>query len=133
MAAILPNVVPYLWPHRYRFSSALLQVLLISGFELLKPWPLKVVIDNVLGGQPIAWAPLDDWSPRAVLLVACLAQLGISLALGGLNLLNHYTTIGIGHAMVNQLRGDLYNHLQRLSLSFHSRRQTGDLLYRVTS
>jgi len=133
MAAIVPKIVPYLWPHRYRFLSALFQVVVISGFELLKPWPLKVVIDNVLGGQALAWAPIGDWSPPALLLAACLAQLAISLSLGGLNLLNHYTTIGIGHAMVNQLRGDLYHHLQRLSLSFHNRRQTGDLLYRVTS
>src|SRR5438876_5978605 len=35
--------------------------------------------------------------------------------------------------MVNDFRSELYAHLQRLSLAFHSRRQVGDLLYRLTS
>jgi ATP-binding cassette, subfamily B, bacterial len=45
---------------------------------------------------------------------------------------NDYTTIRIGQAMVNDLRRDFYSHIQRLSLSFHYRRQVGDLLYRLT-
>ena len=47
--------------------------------------------------------------------------------------INNHTTIRIGQSMVNDLRGALYNHLQRLSLAFHNRRQVGDLLYRVTA
>jgi ATP-binding cassette subfamily B protein/subfamily B ATP-binding cassette protein MsbA len=35
--------------------------------------------------------------------------------------------------MVNDVRGALYAHLQRLSLAFHSRQKVGDLMYRVTS
>ncbi len=35
--------------------------------------------------------------------------------------------------MVNDLRGDLYAHLQRLSLAYHSRQRVGDLLYRITA
>jgi ABC-type multidrug transport system fused ATPase/permease subunit len=35
--------------------------------------------------------------------------------------------------MVNDLRGDLYAHLQRLSLAFHTRQRVGDLMYRITS
>src|SRR5262249_45121960 len=58
---------------------------------------------------------------------------GIYVVLGGLSMLNNYTTIRIGQSMVNDLRGALYNHLQRLSLAFHNRRQVGDLLYRVTA
>src|SRR5207244_8182135 len=46
---------------------------------------------------------------------------------------SNYTTISVGQRMVNDFRGELYAHLQRLSLAFHSRRQVGDLLYRLTS
>ena len=35
--------------------------------------------------------------------------------------------------MVNDLRGDLYAHLQRLSLAYHSRQRVGDLMYRITA
>ena len=45
------KLLPYLRPYRLRFLWALAQVFLIAGFELLKPWPLQVVIDNVLSGE----------------------------------------------------------------------------------
>jgi ABC-type multidrug transport system fused ATPase/permease subunit len=45
------KLLPYLRPYRLRFLWALAQVFLIAAFELLKPWPLQVVIDDVLGGM----------------------------------------------------------------------------------
>lgn len=133
MISIGRKALACLWPHRVRLLFAFLLVLVISGLELLKPWPLKVVIDHVLGDQPIPWGSVEAWSPQFLLLAACIAQVCVYLLLAGTNLLNHYTTIRIGHEMVNELRGALYNHVQRLSLSFHNRRQVGDLLYRLTS
>ena len=53
--------------------------------------------------------------------------------LAALSYWNNQTTITIGQRMVNDLRSDLYQHLQRLSLSFHVNRQVGDLLYRLTA
>ena len=46
----------------------------------------------------------------------------IYLILGVISVVNNYTTIRIGQGMVNDLRRDLYAHLQRLSLAFHTRR-----------
>lgn len=127
------KILPYLWPYRFPFLAALGQVFLISGCELLKPWPLKVIIDNVLGGNPLPWKEAEALPIQTILLMACLALVIIYLLLGGLTVLNNYTTIKIGQMMVNDLRRDIYSHLQRLSLAFHSRRQVGDLLYRVTA
>jgi ATP-binding cassette subfamily B protein/subfamily B ATP-binding cassette protein MsbA len=127
------QVFSALWPYRRMFSVALLQVALIAGFEVLKPWPLKLIIDHVLGGQPLTWPVVAGWSGETLLLAACIGLVGIYLVLGGLNVLNNYTTIRMGQSMVNDLRGTLFNHLQRLSLAFHNRRQVGDLLYRVTA
>ena len=53
MSGFAGRVSAYLWPHRGRILWALSQVCLISGFELLKPWPIKLIIDSVLGGQPL--------------------------------------------------------------------------------
>lgn len=127
------KVLQYLWPYRLQFLVALGQVFLISACELLKPWPLKIIIDNVLSDKPIEWQALAGLSWQALLLRACFGLVLIYLFLGGLTLLNNYTTIRIGQLMVNDLRRDIYSHLQRLSLAFHSRRQVGDLLYRVTA
>jgi ATP-binding cassette subfamily B protein/subfamily B ATP-binding cassette protein MsbA len=127
------QIVAALWPYRVAFVFALVQVGFIAGAELLKPWPLKVIIDHVLSGQPLSWLGVAGWSRESLLLGACSGLVGIYLILGGLNVWNNYTTIRIGQSMVNDLRGALYHHLQRLSLAFHHRAQVGDLLYRVTA
>ena len=127
------TVRSYLKPYWLTFSCALGQVLFISAFELLKPWPLKIIIDNVLSGNPVPWEFAQSWSSESLLLFACIGLVFIYLLLGGLRLLNDYTTIRIGQSMVNDLRRDLYSHIQRLSLSFHNRQQIGDLMYRMTA
>ena len=130
---MLKKLLPYLKPYRWRVVWALSQVFLIAGFELLKPWPLQVVIDNVLGGKPFPIAALSSSPPSLILLGACLAIVVVHFGGGALTLLHNYTTIRVGQNMVNDLRGALYAHLQRLSLAFHGRQRVGDLLYRVTA
>jgi ATP-binding cassette subfamily B protein len=129
---IVMKLLPYLKAHRWRIAWALLQVLLVAGFELLKPWPLQIVIDNALGGKPFPIAALSS-SPVKLLLLACVGMVVIHFGAGVLTLLHNYTAIRIGQDMVNDLRGALYAHLQRLSLAFHSRQRVGDLLYRLTA
>ncbi|HKA52819.1 MAG TPA: ABC transporter ATP-binding protein, partial [Candidatus Binatia bacterium] len=77
------RVLASLRPYRGMFIFALAQVVLISGAELLKPWPLKLIIDNVLGGQPLSWPLLAGYSPQGVLLLACIGLVGIYVVLGG--------------------------------------------------
>ncbi len=133
MSRFARRVSGYLWPHRGRILWGLGQVCLISAFELLKPWPIKLIIDSVLGGQPLPGGLGAGLSPGALLLAACVALVTIYAALGAFTVLANYTTIRIGQRMVRDLRSDLYAHLHRLSMAFHSRAQAGDLLYRVTA
>jgi ATP-binding cassette, subfamily B, bacterial len=134
---MVAKFLPYLKAHRGQVIWALAQVFLIAGFELLKPWPLQIVIDYVLGGKPApAGGVLGDLLslPASVLLlVACVGMILVNLGAGALTLLHNYTTIRVGQNMVNDLRGDLYAHLQRLSLAYHSRQRVGDLMYRITA
>src|SRR5437764_14207538 len=71
--------------------------------------------------------------PTALLLVACVGIVFVNVGAGVLTLWHNYTTIRVGQNMVNDLRGDLYAHLQRLSLAYHSRQRVGDLMYRITA
>jgi hypothetical protein len=64
--------------------------------------------------------------------LACLGIVVVQFVAGALTLLHNYTAIGVGQRMVNDLRGSLYSHLQRLSLAFHSRQQVGDIMLRIT-
>jgi ATP-binding cassette, subfamily B, bacterial len=134
---MLIKIWPYLRAYRWQVVWALGQVFLIAGFELLKPWPLQVVIDYVLGGKALpADGPISALLglPRSELLVlACLGMIIVNIGSGGLTQLHYYTTIRVGQNMVNDLRGTLYAHLQRQSLAYHGRQRVGDLMYRITA
>lgn len=127
------QVAAYLRPYRIAFLLAVLQVVVLSALEILKPWPLKIVIDYALPRTPAPWPLLRDLDPSTLLLAATVALIAIYGVLGAMGVWNNFTTISIGQGMVNDLRSRLYQHLQRLSLSFHSRAAIGDLIYRVTA
>jgi len=131
-ARVYSRSMRYLTPYSGRFIIAVAEVLLIGAVEVLKPWPLKVVIDNVVGGAPlrIGWAPSMD--RESMLTAACASLIVLYFALAMLQVTNNYLTISIGQRMVNDLRSRLFEHLQRLSLAFHRRRELGDLMMRIT-
>lgn len=127
------TVRSYLKPYWPLFLLAIGQVFFITTLELLKPWPLKIILDNVLSRNPLPWWLTIDESPQTLLLLSCVGLVFIYLLIGGLHLFNDYTTIRIGQKMVNDLRRDVYSRIQCLSLSFHNRQQVGDLMYRITA
>ncbi len=127
-----------LLPHRRRLLLGTLLVLLTAAVELALPWPLKVIVDDVLRGEepaaPIGPAldALGIGGTTAVLaalaaLLALLAGLAALLDYAAVRLLN-----GVGERMLADLRRTTFAHLQRLSLRFHDRRQVGDLANRIT-
>jgi len=127
------RVLHHLRPYRASFLFAVVQVVALNALEILKPWPLKIVIDYVLPRRPAPWQALAGLSPAQLLAAATVGLILIYGALGSISVLNNFTTISVGQAMVNDLRSRVYQHLQRLSLSFHSRASVGDLIYRVTA
>ena len=67
------QVLRYLRPYRRGFLLAIGQVVLLSLLEILKPWPLKVVIDYVLPRRVPPWPALQGLSPLALLALATAA------------------------------------------------------------
>jgi ATP-binding cassette subfamily B protein/subfamily B ATP-binding cassette protein MsbA len=131
---LLHRVLPYLRPHGTRLVGGVALTLLGIGLELLKPVPLAIVLDVILGGQPLPPAlagGLGGLGPGALLALAAASIVALAVALGASTVGANYLTIDVGQRMVNDLRTDLYAHLQRLSLRFHHRQPAGDLLYRV--
>ncbi len=121
----------------------LVLLLLAAGAALLQPWPLKIVLDCVIGQLPLP-APVN-WLVSAfggsafvaarpkffLLTVLCIALLLIELLMGVFNVVSAYVLNAIALRMVFQLRCTLFDHLQRLSLGFHDTKAVGDSLYRV--
>ena len=106
------------------------------GLDLLKPWPLKLVIDNVLGHHPtphfLTQVLPGSASPHGLLLWAAIGTVLVFLLSTASTTFYNYFSLRIGQRMVFELASDLFSHLQRLSLIFHSRRALGDTIQRVT-
>jgi ATP-binding cassette subfamily B protein len=110
--------------------------MLIQGLtELLEPWPLKIIFDHVLGAKPVPlWlAPWLGSGRLGVLDVAALSVVVIAIVNATSAFAEKYLTSTVGKRVGYELRHRLYHHVQRLSLSFYERRQTGDMVVRLTS
>ena len=129
------TLLGYLKPYRYLFLLGLGLVGLASAMELLKPWPLKLAVDQIIGGKPLVifgYAPDLAVMSLGVKLGAVVGMLvGVHFLVGFVQLCNNYLTIRMGQDMVQDLRCDLFDHLQRQSLLFHQKWPTGDLIYRI--
>jgi subfamily B ATP-binding cassette protein MsbA len=114
-------------------------MILDAALTVFRPWPLKVVIDRVLSNHPSRVPFLHTWLDHAplsklhILYGACATTIIIALSTGLLTYYYIRTLGGVGQQFVFSLRQNLFAHLQRLSLRFHDRRRTGDLITRLTS
>jgi len=129
----------YFRAHWQLLLAGLLVTGLGIGTELLKPWPLKVIIDTILGGQaPTSWIDqailkLFENNKEILLLVLCIGILGIYASTSSLNLVSKYLLVKVSLRVLTQVRCDLFRHLQRLSFRFHDRHRIGDSLYTLNT
>ena len=104
------------------------------------PWPLKIVLDNVVGSHKLPpWldhllAPLLGGSSKMQIAIAAAIAAIIIAVLGALGsyIANYYTT-SVGQWVANDLRLRTYHHLQQLSLTYYDQHQTGALLSTITA
>jgi ATP-binding cassette, subfamily B, bacterial len=132
------KITRLLRPHFKLLLIGFLGVLGEGVANLLEPWPLKIVLDNVLRSKP-AQGWLNTWilstfghDKFGALNFAALAVLAIALVGAGCSYVEKYVTTSVGQWVTHDLRRTLYSHIQRLSLSYHDHKQTGDLISRVT-
>ncbi|HSR51011.1 MAG TPA: ABC transporter ATP-binding protein [Acidobacteriota bacterium] len=135
---LLKRLIPYLRPHLPWAFAALALITLSSFFGLLTPWPVKIIVDNVLGGSALpAWmaVPLGSWAdqPRQLLILVVLAYLALAFVQRLIDLLNGYVKVRLDNHLLLDLRSDLFQHAQKLSLAYHSSRRIGDTLNRINN
>ena len=134
VARTLRRFRPYLGRQRGLIAASLLALFAEMGLRLLEPWPLKVVVDAVTGrhGRVLPATDLLTGLPRLTFLTAVALAL---VVITGLRALAEYSsTVGfalIGNRVLSEIRAELYRHLQRLSLSFHAKARSGELVTRV--
>jgi len=133
------SLLRLLSPHWKAVAAGMTGVVGSGVADLLQPWPLKIVIDYVVGSKPMP-PRLAHWFSAtvgtdhfAVLNVAAVSVVLIAVAGAVSSYVQSVTMTRVGQWVMHDLRSTLYNHIQRLSLSFHDHSQTGDLISRVTS
>ncbi len=135
--ALLKHLKSYLRPQLGTLAIAVLASLGYAIVTLLEPWPLQVVFDGILLGRPITVLGTDLTAlaagrPLVMLAGAALAVLLLAILRGQFYYTQNVRAALAGLDVVMAIRRELFHHLQVLSLGFHQRARTGDLLMRLT-
>ena len=104
------------------------------AFRLLEPWPLKFVFDRLI--PPAESAVTGGWigniGSGTLLLLCALAVVVFTALRASMVYIRRVGFALAGSRILAQCRTELFTHLQRLSLSFYSKKRVGDLITRVT-
>src|SRR5258706_11808788 len=126
-------------PHVTALVLAFFAVIGEGVANLAEPWRVKVVLDNVLRSRVghgwlnhLILRTADD-NKLLILKFAAIAVLIIAAVGAACSYAEKRLTTTVGQWVMHELRRTLYSHVQRLSLSFHDHKRTGDLISRVTS
>jgi ATP-binding cassette, subfamily B, bacterial len=127
----------YMRPYRGRIAILSGIALAQIALGVLAPWPLKLVVDNVLGDYPFP-APLaataerlGGGSPMGLLMLIVAAGLLLQVAAQVVSMINTQVQVDTGQRMVYALRARLLSHLQALALRHHIVTRTADSVYRL--
>ncbi len=143
----IPLIALYRFYAQYlRTSAASLGLsavfLVFSTFTYLaRPWPLKIVVDHVILDRsskrsasralPALSAWLAAFDRSTLLWIACIGVIVIAVLYGIFDYYHNLLVAQAGQKTVFQIRAKLHDHVQRLSLSFHGRSKSGDLMSRL--
>ena len=135
---IYARTIRYFRPFLWATAGGVALTLASIGFNLLKPWPFKFIVDGVLdktAGTADTRELLQNWfgdsGSATVILWLCVAMVLISLLGGLINLVSNYLFVHVGLQALLKLRTDLYSALQALPLKFHDSRRSADSSFRV--
>src|SRR5262249_34214764 len=124
---VLRRVLPYAWRRRAALALVAVGMLLDIGLTVLQPGALQGIADNVPGGQPLhgfantVFHALPGPHGRDALLTwSVLAGIAIFVLTWGASLLAAWAAIRFGSQLSYDMAGDLFAHMQRLSLRFHA-------------
>ena len=106
---------------------------------LAAPWPLKIIIDNVIGKQPLpdllnGLNGTFITSDYSIMAMAAAASLLLFVIIGSIaGYINSYYTESVAQYVANDLRQRMYHHLQRLSLAYYDTHQIAKILNTITA
>jgi ABC-type multidrug transport system fused ATPase/permease subunit len=116
-------------------AAATCLVVVQTVLQLAAPWPLKVAVDHAIGGQALpGWlASFGPFSPYTLAVLAAAAGIGLVVVGGIIRYVGTYLSGAASERIGADLRSAVFEHLLRLSLRFHDRHRSGDLVSRILS
>lgn len=120
--ALLGRVFVYAKPHWRAVAIVLVTIVVTSLLELVPPLLYRELIDDVL--------PNRDWTRLNLLAGAMLAIPLISAVIG---IAQRYYSARAGEGIIYDLRGEMYHHLQRMSMRFFTHTKGGEIISRFNS
>ncbi len=127
-------------PYLGSLSVILAAMVVQTAMSLAAPWPLKVILDNVVGSHKLpSWIShllmmlFKGDGKMSVAMGAALVGVVIASLDAVSSYIANYYTESVGQWIANDLRLRTYHHLQRLSLSYYDQQRTGALLSTITS
>jgi len=127
----------FLRPYRWRVSAIAVLSVAEIALAALAPWPLKLIVDNVLGDDPLPEplaaliASAGAVSPAALLAIVVSAGLLLQIANEAVRMIHTQLQVDMGQRIVYGLRARLLEHLQALPLRHHILTPTADSVYRL--
>jgi ATP-binding cassette subfamily B multidrug efflux pump len=121
-ARLMRRLIQYLRPYRWHVGIGILLSLLISGMEAIRPYFTKIAVDDNIANHD-----------KRGLLITALLFLTIMVVRGLIQYVNAYLTQWIGQRTIFDLRMQIFEHLQKLSLRFYDKNPIGRLITRVTN
>ncbi|MGY4652591.1 ABC transporter ATP-binding protein [Mycobacterium sp. URHB0021] len=134
-----PLLRDLLRPYRRILAIILAATLVQMVMGLAVPWPLKVILDNVVGDHPppqwIAWLfPMVGGSTKYHIAAAAgVATVAIAAVSGVAFYVASFSTEKLGQNIGNDLRVRIYHHLQELSLAYYDTNRVGTILSTLTT
>ncbi len=120
--SVVRRLLPYLRPYRGRAFTAIFAMIVFAAVSRTQPFLIGLAIDRYIESENL----------RGVALIG-LALLGLALAGWLAQWVQQVMTAFMGHRILLTLRTQMFSHIQKLSLSFLDRNETGRVMSRVTS
>jgi ATP-binding cassette, subfamily B, bacterial len=128
------RALKYFRPEAARVAGVFGLMLVNVGLNVLKPWPVAVLIDSVLGQKP--WPgqrqPIAEGAKPMLVVWLSVAIFVLYFAQGAFSAAQNYYSIQASLRGLTRLRQELFARLLRLSLRFHQGASAGDLIYRAS-
>ena len=114
------RVLRYFRPYRWQWATIIATIAVTAGLSQVNPLLTRHLIDDAMLGED-----------KRLLVQLASAMVGVAVVLGLLGVVQHTLAAKAGQSMIHDVRSELYQHLQRMSLRFYTSSRSGEIVSRI--